>query len=1483
MLKKHSILNLISKILIFIFTFSFINISKVKAASNGNFNLDTYVSSTGTPPFDSSSAPGKDRSESDNYVRTSDTVKYKVDFSFNSLNSNPIGSILTLEIQGQNVKWSSRYNPIEGITVSNNGKTLTIDLGQIESGHAYSRDFVADVLNNAENGSRFSVRATISSKDSSVSSSSDTSEETIVSAKPQYDLEKKMDSFINAEGPNGEAGKLILYSIKISKPKGKGNEAVEDPITFEDDLSEFGVPNAKLYTWGQDPGVGINGYGRVLNTAPYGRNFRPNNRNSSSKSVADSGQITATQSSPGSKISVTINNVDTINDHFPTKNVNGSSIPSDKHYVFSGYIGIWVKNSDIPREVTQIKNKFTSLNLTSLSNQANNINGSEPMENNVVTSLIRRAPIETTQTAPSANVPSRIKLSSEVKYTKALRRGQKLDTATGLRSGDGTLLEGQDFAARVNFENTGSLTLKQGSLLIKIDPNKVQLLPMEDSAYGRYPHVTDGALLFLARDFPLDSLTVEYGTTNYANFQEQHDDVGANTRWYSSLKEAIDSNTGDVSCIRVNYNLPDGNPFVFRGLMVELNLRAKRAGMAPITIATQANQVNSGRWNTFNYNPVDHSGRNGSGDRVAISKALARISKESSKRTYKVRETATFTLTPTLTADSNFVRPGVYHDIVIKDILPEGLTYVKDSSMQNNRPIIPTITPQKDGSTLLVWTIPHNEVNQAIPPLTYDAKVNLDLDTGDVLENTAIVESKADFSIERLRTSKVGINIVSVHEWGIEKNVLTPVIPLGGDIVYELVYYQNSQNEFRNIDLLDILPSNPDGRGNNFHGDYVVKDIRGSHGESIFVTTDSINNYNQDPTLNSFNWMPFVKGDSVNERVTAIKVHSDSLPIEREERKITVTLQSLNNRKNDIYKNDFSAKSETINQVVRSNKVSTRVVSSAIGRYVWMDINENGVKDPNERGIPNVRLTLRDKFNNIVKETTTDKDGLYRFDNLIGGTYRVEVDKSTLPGFVQNQYPNYVYQVYEKDSSLNGSTNVNLGDNEINDTINFGYNYNIPMFTLTHSSAIPQQPQTMVPKPQEKIEPPLALIVQPSMVSQLQDKVKTQSQEKVKPPLAPTLQPSMAPQPQEKVEPPLAPALKPSMVPQPQEKVEPPLAPALKPSMVPQPQEKVEPPLAPALKPSMVPQMQEKVEPPLSPALKPSMVPQVQYKIEPPLAPALKPSMVPQPQEKVEPPLAPALKPSMVPQMQEKVEPPLAPALKPSMAPQVQHKIEPPQAPILQPSMVPQPQEKVEPPLAPALKPSMVPQPQEKVEPPQAPTLQPSMVPKPQEKVEPPLAPALKPSMVPQVQHKIEPPLAPILQPSMVPQTQEKVEPPLAPTLKPSMVPQVQHKIEPPLALNLKPSVLPQAQQKIQPSPRPTVEPSKTSKNIQTSYLNHNKQISNKSLKNLSNKPIKKSDNLNVDKEKLPNTGTENFNLLLLGLFFLIISIILNKLSKKLS
>ena len=83
-----------------------------------------------------------------------------------------------------------------------------------------------------------------------------------------------------------------------------------------------------------------------------------------------------------------------------------------------------------------------------------------------------------------------------------------------------------------------------------------------------------------------------------------------------------------------------------------------------------------------------------------------------------------------------------------------------------------------------------------------------------------------------------------------------------------------------------------------------------------------------------------------------------------------------------------------------------RLVKAAIGNFVWLDVDGDGVQDVGEPGLPNVTVRLYHAGPNgvvgggddvLVATQLTDANGNYLFDGIGVGTYFVDVDQTTLP------------------------------------------------------------------------------------------------------------------------------------------------------------------------------------------------------------------------------------------------------------------------------------------------------------------------------------------------------------------------------------------------------------------------------------------------------------------------------------------------------
>jgi hypothetical protein len=70
----------------------------------------------------------------------------------------------------------------------------------------------------------------------------------------------------------------------------------------------------------------------------------------------------------------------------------------------------------------------------------------------------------------------------------------------------------------------------------------------------------------------------------------------------------------------------------------------------------------------------------------------------------------------------------------------------------------------------------------------------------------------------------------------------------------------------------------------------------------------------------------------------------------------------------------------------------TMLDCAKIGNYVWLDCPQNGIQDIGESGVPDVQVNLYKSNGLKVRETVTNAQGFYLFDDLPYGKYYVQFD-----------------------------------------------------------------------------------------------------------------------------------------------------------------------------------------------------------------------------------------------------------------------------------------------------------------------------------------------------------------------------------------------------------------------------------------------------------------------------------------------------------
>ncbi|MEJ8554783.1 MucBP domain-containing protein [Tepidibacter sp. Z1-5] len=980
---------------------------------------------TGTETFNTtgkataeSCPPGDDYSKNDNYIRTLDTVGYTIDYSVNPEGYVAKNSVLTATLSAGTdgnpiVVWDSNLkNLYLGLTISSDGRTLKYDLGDKKGGNAYSFSPTAKVLGTSKNGEKFNLDVTFAADD--VSSVSDTSRDIIVSAFPKLDLGVDIYNSRPALGPSGELGLVVYSTIDVLIKDGKGSESVNEDLNFDVDLSQLrslGM-NPKIYDFSLDEkAVAPHGdYGWI-----HWHTKRPYGKGGGDNKVTSSGTFTANQFSPGDDVNITISDADLSGNHTPIQNADGSTIALDDKYVVCGTLALWIPGDEIPVEDTEIEISYKNFDPNAISGQSNFGTEIEPISNNTDRTTIRR---------PVGIAGATI----DEWYEETI--GGKLSGEDEIWDHDGVILSGGKFNTHIRFWNTGLFPFNDAIVVNKFDPNLVDLV--EKSPGIAHTLRTSG--------IDPNDIIVEYGVggangdSGYDDWIEMRnstgDDSDSTGGWYENINDA----PGAITKIR--FKTRTGIVPVKGQIELLIHMKAKNNPIGtniPNFLSVKANEIDTGKWKHTSYNPDNNTPpKDSQSDRALLTGVKARIELKSSKDTVSVGDTATYTLSSSLTSKGN---DGTAEDVVITTTLPKGLDYVSGSAKKNL--LIPGDEPQiiknPDETTTLIWNLGDRQINTMVEVISFDAKIDYEVENLTSLNTIATISTPLDVTKESFRTSQKSIVISNSRAWGISKRADVEEVEIEEDLCYTLRYFQRTDKTLKSFEFIEVLPYNGDGRipNTSFSGDYGLKSISGSYGETFLVTDESPESINQDPKVGGTTWSPIGTIDDKN--VTAIKILVPEFPNNQPTREIKLILNPTENKGGDIYTNKFTGRVSDIDALVESNNVSIKVVSSSVDGLVWKDLNENGKVDPDEKGISNVKVEILDDSETVIETKTTDENGKYTFGNLKSGNYKVQIEDESLKNY---------NQTYEYDGSLDQVVTISLSKKQKLTDINFGYKQN---------------------------------------------------------------------------------------------------------------------------------------------------------------------------------------------------------------------------------------------------------------------------------------------------------------------------------------------------------------------------------------------------------------------------------------------------------
>ena len=973
-----------------------LNITGVSAATPSTEILIS-IEEDGTPSFDAGApepgagGAGLDAGPNNGILRTYDTARVRMDWNVNDAPGSNVRIISNLP---DGMSWvalppvcaETGVLPASAIT----GTSMICNLGDQPEGENGTVEGVVrlgGVLNNQNLEWDVSIRTDESSPVDSNPVS------VLSSAAPKVDLIKEhpaVGTFEDIVDPgSGENGMVFLFPITVEVGgSGKGAEPLNgDPLTITDDLS--GMPaSAKLVDFSVQPPFadvetcGPNNY--QIPSVPYGT-IGLSSTSTAENSSFDSGNWSCSQN--GTDIDITITGANTSPPSAPTIGSGGLNLGVNRSVVISGVVGVWISRTDLlmgnpepgPIVMGSISNSVDWIvQPTGVSGGPNT--GENPANNQVDANYSLTGPGGFY--ASYVNTPGAVQGNLGYGVFQFLQPGNIGPLAPGYTefvptqtqstwAGDGTVVPSQQFGHIFNFENNWGEDRSVGmcvqisgpqvfapaadTLLADFGPDEslqaylngipahMSSVPSAGTPFIANSVFSNGIISpFPGFDIPLfeqsplandGSIQFEYSTDAHTHDGQCSD---SNYSWSSSPPADLSTVT-QVRYWITRPTIPNEQLRIYTGLQstaAPLGTYFKSTGSI-IQWNDGSTTIPDAAWTASPpYDP--NTPPNGSGlvDRLQIGGPFLNFRKAiTSDQLVELRagDTITYEVNASVVGEPS----GEVENLVIEDIIPAGLSYAGNADPAPTNGAGP-------GDANLEWdfgTVDNNTDFQ----ITYDVQLEPGYSPFQAFLNTA--EINADFNDGNglIPLGPISSSIMAraggvFSEAEILKSTATPLIPEDGTMSFDLQYANTGVSDLGDVDLIEILPFNGDGRepATDFTGTIALSNVDAPNGETVLYANaapESVVIDPDDPSNGpggSTQWCtagefgdPGCPADL--EDSTALRFQRVGTFVAGDEFHIGIDIDTQNNLPNDVYTNEFGGRTDGIKLPIRSNDVPVRV------------------------------------------------------------------------------------------------------------------------------------------------------------------------------------------------------------------------------------------------------------------------------------------------------------------------------------------------------------------------------------------------------------------------------------------------------------------------------------------------------------------------------------------------------------------------------
>ncbi len=343
---------------------------------------------------------------------------------------------------------------------------------------------------------------------------------------------------------------------------------------------------------------------------------------------------------------------------------------------------------------------------------------------------------------------------------------------------------------------------------------------------------------------------------------------------------------------------------------------------------------------------------------------------------------------------------------IVEASIPKDLSYIPGSS--NLEPT--SVTTNSSGVTTVIWEFNDWNLADSLPLINYQLEIspytanNVSKGVYAYISSPSVLGSKKSSSTSFTITNLAGSSLRKIlSKDKVERNELVDIT----DYLYNI-----AQSRLINFKTVEILPKNGDNLGTHYSGTYTMEVVSLADTQKMFYTTNSIDNIGlttdsvgkphiQTVDLeNDSRWIEVHAGDTIPSNATAI---ASLVPEVAAQSDINYKLKFIpsGNTYADVYYFQLIGSSDNLENAISSEIKQVSVIDRKISGIVFLDKNHNGKYDSNtDELLSNKTVKMYDSENNVVREMTTDENGYYESSHFDRGSYYIQYELSSHMEFI---------------------------------------------------------------------------------------------------------------------------------------------------------------------------------------------------------------------------------------------------------------------------------------------------------------------------------------------------------------------------------------------------------------------------------------------------------------------------------------------------